>query len=83
MSTYVIQNGVLDLTNKKIHDAKLRVRNQGTKEPELDMCGSLPVSHLGRRVRLISLNKYLAAVVKSAGEHRDPSEKGGQNRAAT
>jgi hypothetical protein len=25
----------------------------------------------------------LAAVVKSAGERRDPSEKGGRNRAAT
>jgi hypothetical protein len=38
---------------------------------------------LGRRVRLISSNKYLAAVVKSAGERHDPSEKGGRNRAAT
>jgi hypothetical protein len=44
-STYAIQNGVLDLTNKEIHDVKLRVRDQGTKELELDMCGSLPVSH--------------------------------------
>jgi hypothetical protein len=35
----------VDLTNKEVHDVKLRVRDQGTKEPELDMCGSLPVSH--------------------------------------
>jgi hypothetical protein len=38
---------------------------------------------LGRRVRLISSNKYLAAVVKSAGERRDPSEKGGRNIVTT
>jgi hypothetical protein len=43
--TQTIQNGVLDLTNKEIHDIKLGVRDQGTKEPELDMCGRLPVSH--------------------------------------
>jgi hypothetical protein len=44
-STNPIQNGVLNLTNKEVHDVKLRVRDQGTKEPELNMCGSLPVSH--------------------------------------
>jgi hypothetical protein len=44
-STQTIQNGVLDLTNKEIHNIKLWVRDQGTKEPELDMSGSLPVPH--------------------------------------
>jgi hypothetical protein len=44
-STQTIQYSVLDLTNKEIHDVKLGVRDQGTNEPELDMCGSLPVSH--------------------------------------
>jgi hypothetical protein len=44
-STHTIQYGVLDLTNKEINNVKLRVKDQGTKEPELDMCGSLPVSH--------------------------------------
>jgi hypothetical protein len=44
-STQTIQYGVLDLTNKKIHNIKLWVRDQGTKEPELDMSGSLPVPH--------------------------------------
>jgi hypothetical protein len=44
-STNPIQNGVLDLTNQEVHNVKLRVRDQGTKEPELYMCGSLPVSH--------------------------------------
>jgi hypothetical protein len=45
MSTHTIQYRVLDLTDKEINNVKLRVRDQGTKEPELDMCGSLPVSH--------------------------------------
>jgi hypothetical protein len=44
-STNPIQNGVLDLTNKEVHDVEHRVRDQGTKEPKLDMCGSLPVYH--------------------------------------
>jgi hypothetical protein len=44
-STQTIQNGVLDLTNKEIHNIKLWVRDQGTKEPELDMSGGLPVPH--------------------------------------
>jgi hypothetical protein len=44
-STHTIQYGVLDLTNKEINNVKLRVRDHGTKEPELDMGGSLPVSH--------------------------------------
>jgi hypothetical protein len=43
--TQTIQNGVLDFINKEIHNVKLGVRDQGTKEPELDMCGSLLVSH--------------------------------------
>jgi hypothetical protein len=44
-STQTIQYSVLDLTNKEIHDVKLGVRDQGTKELELDMCGILPVPH--------------------------------------
>jgi hypothetical protein len=48
-STHTIQYGVLDLTNKEVNNVKLRVRDQGTKEPELDMCGSLPVSHLRQK----------------------------------
>jgi hypothetical protein len=44
-SMQTIQYSVLDLTNEEIHDVKLRVRDQGTKEPELNVCGSLPVSH--------------------------------------
>jgi hypothetical protein len=44
-STQTIQYGVLDLTNKEIHNIKLWVRDQGTKEPELDMSGSLHVPH--------------------------------------
>jgi hypothetical protein len=44
-STHTIQYSVLNLTNKEVNNVKLRVRDQGTKEPELDMCGSLPVSH--------------------------------------
>jgi hypothetical protein len=44
-STNPIQNGVLDLTNQEVHNVKLRVGDQGTKEPKLNMSGSLPVSH--------------------------------------
>jgi hypothetical protein len=44
-STQTIQYSVLNLTNKEVNDVKLRVRDQGTKEPELNMGGSLPVSH--------------------------------------
>jgi hypothetical protein len=44
-SIETIQYDVLDLTNKEIHNIKLRVRDQGTKEPKLDMSGSLPVTH--------------------------------------
>jgi hypothetical protein len=40
-----IQYGVLDLTDKEVNNIKLRMRDQGTEEPELDMSSSLPITH--------------------------------------
>jgi hypothetical protein len=83
MSTQTIQYGVLDLTNKEIHNIKLWVRDQAPRSQSWIWVSASLYPIRGRSVRLISWYKNFAAVVKSAGERRDPSEKGGRNRAAT